>query len=165
VSESGRIEEAFGRYNQVIRANRVDFATFYFDWPCHQLEDLVRTIRTLGPDCIINSRIKTFRLPLPQPFLFCDYISLGDNEIADRMPGYDWENPGTLNSTYEYSRNDNNWIDPREIVFRLVDIVSKGGNYLLNVGPTSGAPRKPRVDICRSLEYHTGAERVRPRRP
>jgi hypothetical protein len=35
VSESGRIEEAFGRYIQVIRANRVDFATFYFDWLCH----------------------------------------------------------------------------------------------------------------------------------
>ena len=35
VSESGRIEEAFGRYIQAIRANRVDFATFYFDWLCH----------------------------------------------------------------------------------------------------------------------------------
>jgi hypothetical protein len=35
VSASGRIEEAFGRYIQVIRANRVDFATFYFDWLCH----------------------------------------------------------------------------------------------------------------------------------
>lgn len=111
------------------------------------LEDLVRTIRTLRPDCLINSRIKTFRLPLPQPFFFCDYISLGDNEIADRTPGYDWENPGTLNSTYGYSRNDNNWIDPREIVFRLVDIVSKGGNYLLNVGPTSeGLIPQPSID-------------------
>ena len=35
VSESGRVQEAFGRYIQVIRANRVDFATFYFDWLCH----------------------------------------------------------------------------------------------------------------------------------
>jgi hypothetical protein len=35
VSGSGRIEAAFGRYIQVIRANRVDFATFYFDWLCH----------------------------------------------------------------------------------------------------------------------------------
>ena len=35
VSASDRIEEAFGRYIQVIRANRVDFATFYFDWLCH----------------------------------------------------------------------------------------------------------------------------------
>jgi hypothetical protein len=35
VSAPGRIEEAFGRYIQDIRANRVDFATFYFDWLCH----------------------------------------------------------------------------------------------------------------------------------
>ncbi len=35
VSAPGRIEEAFGRYIQDIRANRVNFATFYFDWLCH----------------------------------------------------------------------------------------------------------------------------------
>jgi hypothetical protein len=35
VSPAGRAEEAFGRYIQEIRANRVDFATFYFDWLCH----------------------------------------------------------------------------------------------------------------------------------
>jgi len=35
VSTAGRAEEAFGRYIQEIRANRVDFATFYFDWLCH----------------------------------------------------------------------------------------------------------------------------------
>jgi len=35
VSAAGRVEEAFGRYIQDIRANRVDFATFYFDWLCH----------------------------------------------------------------------------------------------------------------------------------
>jgi len=35
VSAAGRVEEAFGRYIQEIRANRVDFATFYFDWLCH----------------------------------------------------------------------------------------------------------------------------------
>ena len=35
VSKAGKIEAAFGRYIQDIRANRVDFATFYFDWLCH----------------------------------------------------------------------------------------------------------------------------------
>lgn len=35
VSAAGRIEEAFGRHIQDIRANRVDFVTFYFDWLCH----------------------------------------------------------------------------------------------------------------------------------
>jgi alpha-L-fucosidase len=112
-----------------------------------QLDDLVRTIRTHAPACLINSRVKTFRFPFPDPYRYCDYISLGDNEIADKAPGFDWENPGTLNSTYGYSRNDDNWIDASEIVFRLVDIVSKGGNYLLNVGPTAeGVIPQPSVD-------------------
>lgn len=111
-----------------------------------QLEDLVRTIRTLQPGCLINSRIKTF-VPYPDPYRYCDYISMGDNEIADRAPGYEWENPGTLNSTYGYSQVDNRWIDSKEIVFRLVDIVSKGGNYLLNVGPTAeGLIPQPSID-------------------
>lgn len=35
VSTAGGVEAAFGRYIQEIRANRVDFATFYFDWLCH----------------------------------------------------------------------------------------------------------------------------------
>jgi alpha-L-fucosidase len=112
-----------------------------------QLDDLVRTIRTLNPDCLINSRIKTFRFPYTDPYRYCDYISMGDNEIADKAPGFEWENPGTLNSTYGYSRVDNRWIDPKEIVFRLVDIVSKGGNYLLNIGPTAeGLIPQPSVD-------------------
>jgi len=38
-----------------------------------------------------------------------------------------------------FGRNDTNWIDPHEIVFRLVDVVSKGGNYLREVAAT-GAP-------------------------
>jgi alpha-L-fucosidase len=111
-----------------------------------QLEDLVRTIRTLQPGCLINSRIKTF-VPYPEPYRYCDYISMGDNEIADSAPGFEWENPGTINSTYGYSRDDDHWIDAGEIVFRLVDIVSKGGNYLLNVGPTAeGLIPQPSVD-------------------
>jgi len=122
-----------------------------------QLENLVRTIRKLGPDCLVNSRIKTCRFPFPNPFRYCDYISLGDNEIADHAPGFDWENPGTLNTSYGYNRNDNNWIDPKEIVFRLVDIVSKGGNYLLNVGPTSeGLIPQPSID--RLMEVGTWME-------
>ena len=77
----------------------------------------------------------------------CDYITSGDNEILDKAPGFEWENPGSMNTSYGYNRNDHNWVDAKEIVFRLVDIVSKGGNYLLNVGPTSeGLIPQPSID-------------------
>ena len=52
-----------------------------------------------------------------------------------------------MNTSYGYSRNDHNWVSAQEIVFRLVEIVSKGGNYLLNVGPTpEGLFPQPCID-------------------
>jgi alpha-L-fucosidase len=49
----------------------------------------------------------------------------------------DWEVPATLNNTWGFKKDDTNWKSPEDLTFKLVDIVSKGGNYLLNVGPTS----------------------------
>ena len=102
-----------------------------------QVENLYQAIRTLGPACVVNSRIKGCRFPDKIPPPHCDYISTGDNEIADKPLGFEWENPGSMNTSYGYNQNDHNWVDAKEVVFRLVDIVSKGGNYLLNVGPTA----------------------------
>jgi alpha-L-fucosidase len=112
-----------------------------------QVDDLYQMIRKLGPRCLVNSRIKSGRLPGKIPPPYCDYISTGDNEIADKAMGFEWENPGSMNTSYGYNENDHNWVEAPEIVFRLVDIVSKGGNYLLNVGPTSeGLIPQPSID-------------------
>ena len=45
--------------------------------------------------------------------------------------------PATLNHTWGFRKDDQDWKSPGEVTFKLVDIVSKGGNYLLNVGPTA----------------------------
>ena len=117
-----------------------------------QVEDLEQTIRKLQPDCIVNSRIKDCGFPDRIPPRYGDYISSGDNEIMDKGRGCEWENPGTMNTSYGYNQNDHNWVEPREIVFRLVDIVSKGGNYLLNVGPTSeGIIPQPSIDNLKAV--------------
>ncbi len=42
----------------------------------------------------------------------------------------------TLNRRWGYNKNDDNWKDARRVIFNLCDITSKGGNYLLNAGPT-----------------------------
>ena len=102
-----------------------------------QIEALYRSIRKLRPECVINSRIQGCRFPDKIPPPHCDYISTGDNEIADKTLAFDWENPGTINTSYGFNRNDHNWVSAKEVVSRLVEIVSKGGNYLLNVGPTA----------------------------
>jgi alpha-L-fucosidase len=49
----------------------------------------------------------------------------------------DWEVPATLNRTWGFKKDDTDWKPPSDLVFKLIDIVSKGGNYLLNVGPTA----------------------------
>jgi len=66
-----------------------------------------------------------------------DYRSMGDNAIPNQVVNEDWEVPATLNRTWGFKKDDTDWKTPDDLTFKLVDIVSKGGNYLLNVGPTS----------------------------
>jgi alpha-L-fucosidase len=101
-----------------------------------QVRDLYQTIRTLRPECVINSRIQGCVPPKTMPPPLCDYLSSGDNEIINNSIGFEWENPGSMNTSYGYNPNDHKWHSAAEIVSKLVEIVSKGGNYLLNVGPT-----------------------------
>lgn len=68
---------------------------------------------------------------------------LGDTETPEQyipatgFPGRDWETCMTMNDTWGFKSYDNNWKSTEMILRNLVDIASKGGNYLLNVGPTS----------------------------
>jgi alpha-L-fucosidase len=81
-----------------------------------------------------------------------DYRSMGDNKIPDAVVKGDWEVPATLNHTWGYKKDDNDWKSPADLTFKLVDIVSKGGNYLLNVGPTSeGVIPQPSQDNLRAV--------------
>jgi alpha-L-fucosidase len=66
-----------------------------------------------------------------------DYRSMGDNRIPDQVVTGDWEVPATINHTWGFKTDDTDWKSPADITFKLVDIASKGGNYLLNVGPTA----------------------------
>ena len=43
----------------------------------------------------------------------------------------------TMNDTWGYKSYDDNWKSAKTMIRQLVDVVSKGGNMLLNVGPTS----------------------------
>lgn len=67
----------------------------------------------------------------------------GDTETPEqRIPatGFkdrDWETCMTINNTWGYKSYDTNWKSTELLVRNLVDIASKGGNYLLNVGPTA----------------------------
>jgi len=93
----------------------------------------VDRVHELQPQCLVNSRIGNN---------LGDYDTLGDQEIPPLpRPGL-WETPDTHNDTWAYAKNDHNWKSPTEIAQRLVSVVSRGGTYMLNVGP-DGTGRIP----------------------
>jgi len=66
---------------------------------------------------------------------------------ATGMPGKGWETCMTMNTTWGYKSFDNKWKSTETLLHNLIDIASKGGNYLLNVGPTSeGEIPQPSVE-------------------
>ena len=117
-----------------------------------EIARLYSMVKSLQPNCIVNSRINTYTFPRRLPPPYCDYLSTGDNVIADELIDFGWENPGTMNTSYGYNKNDQNWRSADMMVKYLVDIVSKGGNYLLNVGPTDlGVFPEPAVNRLKRI--------------
>jgi alpha-L-fucosidase len=89
---------------------------------------LKRLVHRLQPACLVSGRIGHD---------LGDYGSLGDNQIPlGRIEG-DYETPATMNDTWGYKSRDRNWKSTRTLLYLLVDLASKGINYLLNVGPTA----------------------------
>ncbi|MCK4746498.1 MAG: alpha-L-fucosidase, partial [Bacteroidales bacterium] len=64
----------------------------------------------------------------------CDW-STPEQYIPATGLDYDWETCMTMNDTWGYRSWDHNWKSAESLLHNLIDIVSKGGNYLLNVGP------------------------------
>jgi alpha-L-fucosidase len=86
-----------------------------------------------------------------------DYESLEDHELPPAEVQDYFEVPQTLNQSWGYNKFDDRWKPPREVVHQLVDVVSKGGNYLLDVGPTGdGTIPQPAVDILENVGAWVG---------
>lgn len=119
----------------------------WFDTPMtmtkEESQELADYVHSLQPDCLVGGRVGNE----------CgDYRNLGDNEIPDEHVPGDWETPCTLNDTWGFKKNDHNWKSADTVLQLLVDIISKGGNYLLNVGPTQeGVIPEPSCEILREV--------------
>ena len=105
-------------------------ALIWFDTPLDMTEEQSRAmadlVHELQPECLINGRISHG---------LGDYVTTGDENIP-RLP-YErtWEVPATTNGTWGYCKFSDKWKSAKEIIRLLVKINSRGGNYLLNVGP------------------------------
>jgi len=133
-----QVRELLTRYGPV--------ALVWFDTPRMMTEARARRftelVRALQPATLIDGR-----LGAPG-----DYVSTSDNVIPGEVQHEAWETPATLNHTWGYRHDDHDWKSPGDVLFKLVDIVSKGGNYLLNVGPTAeGVIPQPGQDVLRTV--------------
>ena len=103
----------------------------WWDTPTDMTKDralrLYHAAHSLRPNLIFNNRLGAG--------------GPGDTETPEQhippqgYPGRDWETCMTMNTSWGFMRDDENWKSTRTLLRNLSDIVSKGGNYLLNVGP------------------------------
>jgi alpha-L-fucosidase len=111
------------------------------DWTREMGWDMFEYCLSLQPDTIVNNRVGNGRQGmrgLSKSDEFAGDYGTPEQEIpATGLPGVDWETCMTMNNTWGYKSYDHNWKSKEDLLHKLVDIASKGGNFLLNVGPTA----------------------------
>lgn len=103
----------------------------WWDTPIGMTEEAANKLKSLTdeyPDLITNNRLYG---SWPGDF------STPEQHIPPTGLDYDWEVCMTMNTSWGYKWYDENWKSSEDLVKMLVDIASKGGNFLLNVGPTA----------------------------
>ena len=107
-------------------------------WNDHYGKPLYELCRTLQPNVIVNNRVSNSReggMEDATSHGVGDFTTPEQHIPATGLPGVDWETCMTMNDNWGYNSHDKNWKSSDSLVKNLVDVVSKGGNYLLNIGP------------------------------
>jgi len=121
-----------------------DYSKEENEGPFWRADQLMAMAHKLQPAIISNNRL--YHIPDIERDDSADRLrkwrpELGDFTTPEQtipstgIPGVDWEVCMTMNTTWGYSEHDNAWKPTQTLIRNLVDIVSKGGNYLLNIGP------------------------------
>ncbi len=136
-----QVKELLSNYGEV--------AVLWWDTPTGMTDEFAAKLNALlkmQPAIITNDRLKRPNYP-------------GDYKTPEqRIPnlaeldGKDWETCMTMNETWGYKSDANNWKSTAALVHNLVDIASKGGNYLLNVGPKAdGSFPQQSIDLLKGI--------------
>jgi len=114
--------------------SKYDVELLWFDgewsgwWSTSDGQALYKYIRTLKPSLITNNRIGK-RASTDGDF------GTPEGSIPSGGLAYDWESCMTMNGTWGYSKYATGWVSVKDQIRDLIEIASKGGNLLLNVGP------------------------------
>jgi alpha-L-fucosidase len=110
-------------------------------WTHERGVEVYNYVRSLQPNLIVNNRVGKGRSGMQG---MNKGQGVGDYGTPEQEipptgfgPGVDWESCMTMNDHWGYNKNDHNWKSTQTLVRNLIDCASKGGNYLLNIGPTA----------------------------
>jgi alpha-L-fucosidase len=126
-------------------------------WTAKRGQEIYDYVRSLQPDIIINNRVGK---PESTPGGgFAKTGEVGDYGTPEQTipptgfgPGVYWESCMTMNNHWGFNKADQNFKSTQTLVRNLIDCASKGGNYLLNVGPTSeGIIPTPEVERLKEM--------------
>ena len=149
----------FPAYDKVMRGQVAELLTNYgridvmwFDgewikqWNREKGRELLALCRKLQPHVVVNNRVgKRHRED-------GDFGTPEQKIPATGIPGHDWETCMTMNNTWGWKHYDHAWKSTTVLLRNLIDIASKGGNFLLNVGPTpEGEIPEPSVERLREM--------------
>lgn len=118
----------------------------WFDTPelikSEESKELLDMIHQLQPNCIVNSRIGNG---------LGDYKVL-EQKIATTIDLSPWESCVTMNGGWGYNKHDSAWKSSELLIRQLIETVSSGGNYLLNIGPKGdGSFPKPAIQRLNTI--------------
>ncbi|MCT4596469.1 MAG: alpha-L-fucosidase [Vallitalea sp.] len=141
------LEEKVKPQLRELLTNYGEVSMIWFDMPeqiepkySKQIKELVLSIQ---PECLIGGRLGHG---------YEDYVSMGDNEYPEVVYDFPWESVGTINDTWGYKEYDINWKSSNDILRLLTTIIGRGGNYNLNLGPTSeGVIPKPSCEVLKEI--------------
>lgn len=160
----------FDRYVQFMKGQLTELLTNYgpigvlwFDgfgddpWTIQHGKDLYAHVRSLQPQIIVNNRVGKPEIVPGAGYLHAGAV--GDYGTPEQLipgaalgPDDYWESCMTMNDNWGYNKHDQNWKSPKDLIRHLIDIVGKGGNFLLNVGPTSeGLIPAPGIERFREM--------------
>jgi alpha-L-fucosidase len=141
----------YARYVEYMRAqvkelmtNYGDIGIMWFDgewegtWAHEQGLELYKLCRELQPGTIVNDRVDKGRRGhsgIIAEGYAGDYGTPEQNIPAEVARGIDWETCMTMNGHWGWNEADKKWKSSTDLIQKLVDIASKGGNFLLNIGP------------------------------
>ncbi len=128
----GKIDIIWLDYSFPTREN-YDHGKDRYDWDS---ENLLKMVRELQPGIIVNDRLDLMDVEGGWDFTTPEQykVSKWPEKYGKRVP---WETCQTFSGSWGYYRDEMTWKDTKQLLVLLIESVSKGGNLLLNIGPTA----------------------------